>query len=180
MKFNRFYISLLLTTVFFVASSKLVFSQSIDQSASQVSFEVDNMSVNTVEGTFGGMTGKVKFDPAHPDKAKFDVCVDAASIDTDINKRDKHLRSEDYLHVEKYPNICFKSISVQKSGAGYIAKGYLILHGVSKLIELPFTYQNGRFEGNITINRFEYDIAEDTGTFMMGEEIEVDIVCVLK
>src|SRR5690606_21565307 len=120
-------------------SLSTVWAQTIDASKSYVSFSISKLVVNTVEGQFTGMNGKVKFNESNPLKSSFDVCVDASSVKTDSEKRDKHLKTEDFFHVAKYPNICFKSKKVVKTDAGYSVEGSLTMIGVTKNVSIPFT-----------------------------------------
>jgi polyisoprenoid-binding protein YceI len=152
------------------------FSQSISEDASIITFEVSNMKFRTVKGTFKGMKGKLQFDPNNVEKAHFNVCIDAATVHTNNKKRDKHLREEDFFNVEKYPTICFKSKSVSKTTDAYITKGTLTMHGVSKEVEIPFTYENELFKGNFKVKRLDYGIG-GKGGFMVGKEINIDLLC---
>nr|WP_299204545.1 YceI family protein [uncultured Brumimicrobium sp.] len=156
-----------------------VFSQTIDKSKSMVYFKIGNMGISNVKGTFSGFTGKVNFNPNQLESAKIDVCIDASSINTKNKKRDEHLRSEDFFEVVTYPTICFTSDKITKSGGKYIAQGKLTLHGVTKTIEIPLTFQDNKLTSFFTLDRFDYKIGEDTGTFMVGTEVEIAINCFL-
>jgi len=151
--------------------------QTINSEDSKVTFSVSNMAFNTVKGTFNGMEGEIYFSPNDLLASKFEVCIDASSINTGNQKRDKHLKNEDFFEVEKYPNICFKSTEVEKTTSGNKTKGILTMHGVSKKVEIPFTFKNNQFIGNFEVNRKDYKIGEGTGSFMVGKEIEIQIVC---
>lgn len=166
-----------LVAIFFVVT---LGKQEINTLDSGVTFEVVNMKLNTVEGSFKGMKGDVKFDPKDLKNSSFEVTIDAATIDTDNGKRDKHLKNEDFFNVEKYPTIKFKSNAVVRSKKeGYhIAKGKLTMHGISKDVKIPFTYKNGVFEGTIKVNRFDYGIGKEYSTFTISEQVEVTIKCI--
>lgn len=153
--------------------------QEIKTADSGVTFEVGNMKINTVEGSFKGMKGEVNFDPNDLKNSSFEVTIDAATVDTDNGKRDEHLKNEDFFEVEKYPTIQFKSDAVVRSKKeGYhIAKGKLTMHGVTKAVKIPFTYKNGIFEGTLKINRFDYKVGAEYGTFTISEEVSVKIKC---
>jgi len=153
-------------------------AQSIDTQKSKANFIATNMKWIKVEGNFTGMKGDIKFDEADLANSSFNVCVDAASVNTDNNARDKHLRNEDFFHVEKYPEICFASTSISKTGKGFVTEGTLTMHGVSKNVSIPFTYSNGQFTGNIKVSRYDYKVGEGTGTFMVGEDVKIEIIAV--
>jgi polyisoprenoid-binding protein YceI len=168
----------LFLTVFFIQFT--VVSQTIDTKKSVINFEISNMAVNTVEGTFKGFSGDVIFNPNDLNQSKIEVCIDASSVDTGNKERDDHLRTADFFDVENYPEICFISEEITKREKGYLAKGYFKMHGVTKSVEIPLIYKNNTLAGKITINRFDYKIGEDTGSFMVGSEVDIVILCVLK
>ncbi|HLV40833.1 MAG TPA: YceI family protein [Brumimicrobium sp.] len=156
-------------------------AQKIDKDKSIVNFKIGNMGgLNSVKGTFSGFSGNVVFSPHDLSSAKIDVCIDASTVNTGNKKRDNHLRTEDFFEVEKYPKICFNAKEIIKSTNGFIAKGTLKMHGVTKTVEIPLTYENNMLTGKLKVNRFDYKIGEDTGTFMVGTEAEITINCQLK
>jgi polyisoprenoid-binding protein YceI len=165
--------------ILFFTSLNLV-AQEINSKESVVKFSISNMKVRTVDGTFSNMTGKIDFDESKPEDASFDVCIDASTINTDNEKRDKHLKTSDFFDVEKYPKICFKSTSISKSKDGYLAKGKLTMHGVTKDVEINFSYKDKKFEGKLDINRFDYKIGVDTKSVTVGETASLTILCVVK
>ncbi|MCF8296260.1 MAG: YceI family protein [Saprospiraceae bacterium] len=152
-------------------------AQTINAEKSKVTFEIGNMEVRTVEGSFNGMTGTVVFKPKELDKSSFNVCIDASTINTDDKKRDVHLRSADFFHVEKYPEICFKSESVVIDGGVYKTRGKLTIHGVTKDVEIIFGYKDNVLLGNLTLNRLDYNIGKETNTFMVSDEVKLTIIC---
>jgi len=163
----------------FLIITFLINAQSIKSDGSLVKFKVSNMKWKSVEGTFAGMDGKVIFDAQNLSDANFDVSIDPATVNTENEKRDNHLRNEDFFHVEKYPKIGFKSTSIIKTAKAYKAIGNLTMHGITKPVEINFTYSNNSLVGKLLVNRFDYEIGTDTGTFMVGDEIELEILCKL-
>ncbi len=153
-------------------------AQNIQNEQSQVSFEISNMGFNTVEGTFKGMKGTIDFRSEDLTNSSFNVCVDAATVNTGNSTRDKHLRNEKHFEVEKYPTICFVSSSITQSNSGYTTKGKLTMHGVTKEVEIPFTYANQQFLGTITVDRLDYGIGPKRG-FMMGRTVDLEIKCLV-
>lgn len=153
--------------------------QSLDSENSVVTFSVSNMRLNTVEGTFKGMKGDVNFKPDNIAISSFDVCIEANTIDTGNSKRDQHLKNEDFFEVDKYPSICFQATQIIKTESGYKTIGILSMHGVSETVEIPFTYSDKELVGNFKVNRFDYNIGEGTGKFMVGKEINIKIVAIL-
>ncbi|MCF1190613.1 YceI family protein [Mangrovimonas sp. AS39] len=170
-------IRLVLCVLTMVFSINIQAQQSINNQKSKVEFKIKGGGLFTVKGTFSGMKGDFKFDPTQLNTSKFDICIEAASIDTDNNKRDTHLKSPDFFEVETYPSICFNSKSVSKTKDGFETTGDLTIHGVTKTVTIPFGFKNNTFEGSFAVNRFDYKIGEDIGTFKVGEEAEVTIIC---
>jgi polyisoprenoid-binding protein YceI len=154
-----------------------MYAQGIDTTASSVTFSIRNMHIRTVTGTFRGLKGSVRFSPDHLAGSAFDLCIDARTVNTDNNTRDEHLREKDFFDVSTYPTICFKSTGFKKSSTGYVVNGMLNMHGVSREVSIPFTYSDNILAGVFTLNRLDYKVGESTGTFMVGNEVEVSIKC---
>ncbi len=155
------------------------FSQTIDGDNSKVSFTLKSFGFNTVNGSFSGMKGAINFQPDDLSSANFKVCIDANTINTGINKRDDHLKKEDFFDVANYPEICFVATQIEKTNEGYKTTGTLTMRGVEKTIEIPFTFKNNQLIGNFKVKRLDYKVGEGTGGLTVGKEIKIKIVCVL-
>jgi polyisoprenoid-binding protein YceI len=145
------------------------------------------MLISTVSGSFTDFSGTIAFDPQDLPKSSIDVNIKAASLDTRVKMRDDDVRSPNFLDVAKYPEITFKSTSVEKSGDGYVAHGQLTIHGVTKSVDLPFQVTGqtkdpwGKFriagEGTLTINRTDYGIVWnktlDNGGAVVSNEVKI-------
>lgn len=168
-----------LAILFLVYSLTLstVKAQTIDTKKSEVSFKITGGGFFNVKGTFTGMQGNFNFNDTDLENSSFDICIQTTTIDTNNEKRDTHLKSEDFFSVEQYPEICFKSTSVDTQNNAYVTTGELTMHGVTKTVSIPFTFKNNRFEGTIEINRFDYNIGKDFGPFRVGETATVTITC---
>lgn len=107
-----------------------------DQARSTIGFSVHQF-LGTTRGKFKKFDGKIEIDREHPENSSVTARIDVRSIDTEIVKRDNHLRSAEFFNVEKYPEIAFKSRSVKQTRpqAGDIV-GDLTMHGVTKKITL--------------------------------------------
>lgn len=145
---------------------------------SKVKFVIKNFGINT-SGTFDGVSGDITFDPANLSAANFTVSVDAASVDTDMNARDNHLRKAEYFDVEKFPKLIFKSSKVTKTNKeGYLYMfGTITIKGVSKEISFPFTHtaKDGGllFEGEFKLNRRDFGVGGKS--FSMSDELNVEL-----
>ena len=135
------------------------------------------MKARTVKGSFGGMTGTIKFNPDQLDSSVFDVCIDAATVNTDNPKRDAHLKNKDFFYVEKFPTICIKSSTVEKVPSGYLLKGTMTMHGRTKPIDAVFSFKENVFFGVIMVNRLDYGVGKGTSKFTVGNEVKVTIKC---
>jgi polyisoprenoid-binding protein YceI len=103
-----------------------------DSSGSTIGFSVHQF-LGTTHGKFTKFNGKIEIDRQRPENSSVTARIDVSSIDTRINKRDDHLRSAEFLNVEKFPQITFKSRTVKRTGpqSGDIV-GDLTMHGVTR------------------------------------------------
>ena len=131
------------------------------------------------EGTFRGLTGTLAFDPEAPEQARFDVAVDARTIDTGNKTKDKHARGESWFDVEQYPEIKYRSSHIESTDDGYRTTGLLTLHGVKKEVSFPFTFtpqgEGAVFEGGFTVDRQEFGIKGPFFGFVVGDEFTVTL-----
>ncbi|MFP4289050.1 MAG: YceI family protein [Bacteroidota bacterium] len=152
----------------------------INQDASVVSFEVKNLGVKTVEGTFKGMHGTVDFIPNDLKNSYFKVCINASTINTNNKKRDDHLREEDFFYVEEYPEICFESGNISATENGYEVQGKLTIRNITRIVSIPFSYQNNTLTGDFSIERKDYNVGNGFNNFTISNEVDVSIKCVLE
>jgi len=109
----------------------------IDPNHTSAQFSVRHMGISTVRGAFTKVSGTVDYTPGEPSKTSIDVTIDASSVDTRVEMRDKDIKSPHFLDVEKYPTITFKSTKVEPDGQGKLkATGDLTIHGVTKQVTL--------------------------------------------
>ncbi len=131
------------------------------------------------DGTFQGLTGTIVFDPTAPEQGRFEVVLDARTIDTGNKTKDKHARGDSWFDVEQYPEIRFRSSKIEPSGDQYQMTGVLTLHGVEKEITFPFTFtqqgDSGTFNGTFTVDREEFGIEGPFFAFTVGDDFEVNL-----
>jgi polyisoprenoid-binding protein YceI len=109
----------------------------IDPAHTAAYFSVRHLGISNVRGTFTKTSGTVQYDPKNPAKTSIDVTIDAASIDTRVEARDKDLRSPNFFDVEKYPTLTFRSKRVEAADTGHLKViGDLTIHGVTKEVAL--------------------------------------------
>jgi polyisoprenoid-binding protein YceI len=98
-------------------------------------------SCNQASGIFKDIKANILFDEQNPDNAKFNVNVDAGSLNTGNALMNKHAKSDEWLDAAKYPAITFASKKITKNGASYQVTGDLTLHGVTKEVSIPFAFK---------------------------------------
>lgn len=166
----------------------------VDASHSKLGFSVTHMMVSETEGKFkvfdGTASSKTEMDFTD---AKIDFTADAASINTEDEKRDGHLKSPDFFDVEKFPKITFKSTSMKPSGKGttsYVLEGDLTMHGITKKVKFtaigasktvkdPYGNIKNGFKVSGTVNRKEFGLnwnaALEAGGVAVSEEVKIDL-----
>lgn len=159
-----------------VSCSFLSLAQNINSEKSRIEFKVTNLGAKKVKGNFTGMRGSIKFDPKSFANGSFDVCIDASSINTNLKKRDEKLKGVDYFDVNNYPDICFTSTKIERSGMNYKTTGLLKMHGESKVVEIIFNYSRNSFTGKLKVNRLDFNIGPKSG-ILVGREVEITILC---
>ncbi|HEX8953511.1 MAG TPA: YceI family protein, partial [Polyangia bacterium] len=93
--------------------------------------------ISKVRGQFEKWSGTLEYDETDPTRSKLEVHIDAASIDTRDDKRDGHLRSPDFFDVEKFPELTFKSTSVERAGdEELVVTGDLTIRGTTRPVQL--------------------------------------------
>jgi polyisoprenoid-binding protein YceI len=120
----------------------------VDPAHTEAGFAVKHLVISTVRGDFNKLGGTVVLDEGDVTKSTVEVTIDAASIDTRIEKRDTHLKSADFFDVAKYPNITFKSAKVEKSGEGKLkVTGNLTIKATTKPVVLDVTGPTAEIKG---------------------------------
>ena len=147
---------------------------------SKVHFVIKNIGINT-GGDLEGLSGKILINENNLSKSYADVTVNTETIDTDNERRDKHLRSADYFEVAKYPTIRISSTSITKDakGTGYIFTGNLTIKEITKNISFPFLVLKNNdgflFSGQFTINRLDYGVGGNSATLSDNVKVELSI-----
>lgn len=124
-------------TLLLAASAAAQESWKLDPAHSSAQFSVRHLGISTVRGAFTKVSGSAQFDEANPGRSSVQATIDAASVDTRVEMRDKDLRSPAFLDVEKYPTITFQSKKVEAAGRDKLkVTGDLTIHGVTKEVVL--------------------------------------------
>ncbi len=163
----------------------------IDPDHSSTGFKVRHLMVSNVKGNFNKFSGTVDINDKDITKSKVDVTIDTSSINTNVQKRDEHLRSADFFDVAKFPTMIFVSKKVAKAGKDKLkVTGDLTLHGVTKTVVLDVEGPSKESKdpwGNIRkgatattkINRKDFGLvwnaALETGGVAVGEEVTITL-----
>lgn len=170
------------------APSRGAETYTIDPVHSSMGFAVTHMMVSSVQGKFKEFNGAIQLDEKNIENSSVEVTIKTASISTDNEKRDGHLRSPDFFDVEKHPEITFRSSKVEKKDDGYVATGQLTIRGVTKEVQLPFKLRgpvkigDGKRIGvkaGLNLNRQDYGVSWskslDGGGLVVSDEVEIDL-----
>jgi polyisoprenoid-binding protein YceI len=162
----------------------------IDKAHSDIFFTVRHMVITKVRGRFLKWDGTLVLDEQDWTKSRVEVAIEAASISTSDEKRDGHLKSADFLDVEKFPKLTFKSTKVEKaSGDKLKVTGDLTIRDVTKSVTIdaellgkakdPWGNNKIAFNGKVAIQREEFGAkwnqALETGGLLVGKEVDIDL-----
>lgn len=176
--------------VFALAHSAHATTWKVDAAHTTVGFTVSHL-FTSVHGRFDRFDGTIEFDPGRPEATVVRGSIEAASINTNHEKRDKHLRSGDFFDVEKYETLEFESTGglTDVQGKGGKLAGTLTIRGVSKPVVLdvaflgqgsdPWGNVRAGFAATLTINRKDFGLnwneVLETGGLLVGDEVEIRI-----
>jgi polyisoprenoid-binding protein YceI len=138
-----------------------------DPAHSEIGFSVRHLMISKLRGRFTGYDVTI-VTGADPLASSVTATIDLASIDTGLGPRDDHLRSADYLEVEKYPAMTYRSTGVHRNGDGWVVDGDLTLHGVTRQVPLavelngfgpdPFGGTRAGFTATGELNRRDFNV----------------------
>jgi polyisoprenoid-binding protein YceI len=162
----------------------------LDPAHSSAQFVVRHMMITNVRGGFSGVQGTVVYDPDDLNSSSVDVTIDKNTLSTGDATRDAHVKSAEFLDVENFPTITFKSKKITKDGDGLKVTGDLTLHGVTKEVALnvegPTEEQKDPW-GNIRVGAsattkikrsdfgLTWNAALETGGIMLGDDLKLEV-----
>ena len=175
------------------ASQTQTSTWNLDPAHSLIEFSAKHMMITTVKGRMAQLRGAITIDEANPDRSSVSVEVDTASIDTRSEQRDQHLRSADFLDVEKFPTVSFRSKRVEgaraSEGDSFKVVGDLTIRGTTREVTLDATFE-GRgkdpwggervsFSATTKIDRREFGLtwnaALETGGVLVSNDVKIHI-----
>jgi polyisoprenoid-binding protein YceI len=162
----------------------------IDPNHSSAQFTVRHMAISNVSGTFTKLTGTAAFNEKDITQSQVTASIDASSVDTRVEMRDKDLRSPNFFDVEKYPTIDFKSKKIVKNGDKLQMIGDLTMHGTTREVtldvegptpEIADNWGNARrgFSATTSVNRRDFNLTYNsllkTGEAVVGDTVKIQI-----
>jgi polyisoprenoid-binding protein YceI len=161
----------------------------LDPAHTRIGFVARHAMVTKVRGQFNEFEGSGVVNASDFTKSTVSVIIQAASIDTRNEQRDAHLRSNDFLAMEEYPQITFTSTGIQQTGPASVElTGDLTIRGVTNAVTIPFEFEGAAtdpygnlrvgFEGSVVINRKDYgvtwNVALETGGVLVGDKVTLE------
>lgn len=165
----------------------------VDTAHSPIEFSVGWMGLSKVRGAFADYAATIALDRVDLARSSVTLVIRTKSLTTFNDFRDRDLKGAAWFDVEKFPTAVFTSREVVKQGDGYVMRGSLAFHGVTKDIEIPFTFigrlkdlgglDRAGFEGHAALNRKDYGIVGparynallELGKAMVGDEVELPL-----
>lgn len=156
-----------------------------DKMHSKLSFSITHLGVSDVTGLFNNFEVTATSNKADFSDAVFELTAETASINTEVEMRDKHLKSPDFFEVEKYPDMTFKSTSIKKTSANhYKLAGNLTIHGTTKPVTMNLWYRGttenpmskkptAGFQLTGSIKRSDFGIGPKFQAPMLSDEVMI-------
>jgi polyisoprenoid-binding protein YceI len=171
------------------ATETAVSTWNIDPAHTTIEFSAKHMMITTVKGRFTEFEGTIVADEEHIGNSSVEVSMKAASIDTRAEQRDQHLKSPDFLDVDKYTDVTFKSTKVEGEKDHFSVTGDLTIRGVTRPITLDVTFEGtgkdpwggtrSSFHASGKFDRRDYgltwNVALETGGILVSNEIKLVI-----
>jgi len=166
---------------------------SIDPTHTLVQFSARHMMITSVKGRFGTLTGEITVNGDSPENSAVTAEIDAASLDTGVQQRDDHLRSPDFLDVEKHPALTFRSTRLEgapsRPGDTFRLVGELTIRGTTREVVLDATYEGSgqdpwggirsSFSASTTVDRRDFGLtwnqALETGGILVGNDVRITL-----
>lgn len=180
---KKIFASLVLLTINLNTVAQSVWAADPDHS--KLTFSITHLGISDVEGLFNTFEATISSNKADFSDAVLEMTADVSTINTQVEARDKHLRSADFFDVEKFPKMHYKSTSIRKDGkekGRYVSNGYLTMHGIVKPIELKLWYRGiienpankktvAGFQVTGSLQRSDYQLGEKFPEAILSNEV---------
>ena len=177
-----------LSFVFVAFLSTSLFAQTTwkaDNAHSSLGFTITHLGIADIPGSFNKFDATITSSKEDFSDAVFELSVDVASIDTEVDRRDEHLRSEDFFNVSEFPKMTFKSSSIKKAGKDkYKVSGDLTMHGVTKPVTMDLWYRGtienpmsktptAGFQLTGTLKRSDFNLGAGFPAPMLSDDVKI-------
>ncbi|MBC8019016.1 MAG: polyisoprenoid-binding protein [Verrucomicrobia bacterium] len=185
------FMSLITVMLLSLPLSAFASTWTLDPDHTAAQFKVRHLMISNVKGVFEKISGTLNLDDKDVTKSKVDVVIDIASVNTNIKKRDDHLRSADFFDAAKFPSMTFTSTKVEKNGTDKLkVTGSLTIKGVTRPVVLNVEGLTAEIKdpmGNVrrgasattVVNRKDFGVnwnkTMDSGGVVVGEEVSIQI-----
>lgn len=185
----RKYIPLIIAAFLIASSPAQSNDWSLDKSHSGITFSIQHMVISEVTGTFKAFNVALSSSKQDFTDATIEATIDVNSIDTGNERRDSHLRTDDFFNTEKFPTIKFRSTSLEKVGdRSYKIKGLMTIRDTTKEVTIDASLNGviasghgsrSGWKATLAINRFDYGLkwskAVETGGLVAGETVNISL-----
>jgi len=175
--------------LFVLAHGALAAEFKVDTAHTNVGFRVSHLVISKTTGSFNEFDASFTYDPEDMDSFALTATIQAASIDTNNDRRDGHLRSADFLDAANHPTITFNSTGLTMGEDGLVVIGDLTIRGTTRSIEMPVTIVGPAagpggavvvgVEGRAEIDRHDFGVSWDNrlddGGLIVGAEVRIEI-----
>ncbi|TDS56568.1 YceI family protein [Myroides indicus] len=180
-------IALLFVATLFSVATFAQTQWNVDNMHSFLNFSVKHLGISFVDGRFDKYKGSFIGNPDNLENGKFNFSVDINSVNTSVEMRDNHLKTDDFFNAEKYPSMKFESTSIKKSGKDqYKLIGNLTIRDITKPVTFDLVYGgllkddgNGNtklgFQASTTLNRFDFGVAYDPSGQAIAKDILINV-----
>ncbi len=171
------------TILFGLIISLSVNAQSINVENSSVNFSADYLGFGSVEGAFDSFNGFVQMDKSNLNQSSINFTINANSVNTKSKRRTRFLKGESFFNTDQFQTIEFISDDIFVKNGKYSVAGNLNIKGIISRVEIPFQVieENGThvLKGDLTVNRFDFDLGSQYKEWVIGKEVKIDINCVV-
>jgi len=140
--------------------------------SASIKFKIKNGGL-IVDGTFFGFSSNIIFDENNLSASIIEGSVETKTIETGIGIRNNHLKKDEYFSADKYPKITIKSTKIEKDAAGLKGVFQLTIKGITKKMEIPFTFENNTLNSTFTIQRSDFKVG--SSSWVMADDVILTI-----
>ena len=169
--------------VSFTSVNALAADYKMDPTHSFINFKISHLGISWLLGRFNDVNGDFSYDSSKPEATRISVLIDTTTYDSNHSERNIHIKDENYLDVENYPEARFMSTGFKGDKMGGTLSGKLTLHGVTKNIEFdikkvgegkdPWGGYRAGFEGSVVIKRTDFGMKSNLGP--LANDVYLDL-----